>query len=76
MRRASGGTDGGREAFSRKILGNEANFKKFLDIMKQTSEQRAKNKRSIINKGKKPEDSEEAPASSETADASSSTEAK
>lgn len=76
VRRASGGTDGGREAFSRKILGNEGNFKKFLDIMKQTSEQRAKNKRSIINKGKKPEDSEETPASPETADASSSTEAK
>lgn len=55
-RRATGKTDGSFANFNKNVVGNEANFKRFLDIIKDMSEQRAKNKRSIINRGKKTED--------------------
>lgn len=51
-REASGTGDGSRETFEKKILGNEANFQKFLQIMRELSKKRASNKRSIINRGK------------------------
>jgi hypothetical protein len=61
-REATGSTNGGLANFRSKVLGNEKNFRKFLDIMKEISDKRASNKRSIINKGKTPE----APKNSQT----------
>lgn len=55
-RRATGKTDGSFANFSKNVVGNEANFNRFLDIIKGMSEQRAKRKNSIINRGKKTED--------------------
>lgn len=51
-RAASGKQDGSLATFQKNILGNPKNFSKFLDIMKNTSQKRASNKRSIINRGK------------------------
>lgn len=49
-RQATGSDDGGLETFRKKVLGNEATFKKFLEIIKQQSEKKKANKRSIVNK--------------------------
>lgn len=51
-RAASGKQDGSLNTFYKNVLGNPKNFAKFLDIMKNTSQKRASNKRSIINRGK------------------------
>ena len=59
-REATGKSDGGLASFRANVLGNERNFRKFLDAMKQLSDKRASNKRSIINKGKKVEEPTEA----------------
>ena len=59
-REATGKSDGGLANFRDNVLGNEHNFRKFLNIMKQLSDKRASNKRSIINKGKKVEEPTEA----------------
>lgn len=42
------------------VLGNEANFNRFLTVMKDMSDKRAKNKRSLINRGKTPEEQQAA----------------
>ena len=49
-REATGTTNGGLANFRAKVLGNERNFRRFLDIMRNISAKRAANKRSIINK--------------------------
>lgn len=51
-RAASGKQDGSLGSFYKNILGNARNFDKFVEIMKSTSQKRAANKRSIINRGK------------------------
>lgn len=49
-RQATGSDDGGLETFRKKVLGNEATFRKFLEIIKQQSDKKKANKRSIVNK--------------------------
>jgi len=49
-RQATGSDDGGLETFRKKVLGNEATFRKFLEIIKQQSDKKRANKRSIVNK--------------------------
>lgn len=48
-REATNSQNGGMANFQKNVLGNEANFQKFLKIMKEISEKRASKKRSIIN---------------------------
>lgn len=57
-REATGSSNGGLANFRTNVLGNDRNFRKFLDVMKGISDKRAANKRSIINKGKKPEETD------------------
>lgn len=71
-REATGSTNGGLANFRANVLGNERNFRKFLEVMKEISDKRAANKRSIINKGKKAEEPAEATPPS-TVDATSET---
>lgn len=52
-RRATGTTDGSLANFRKNVLGNKANFQKFLQIIKDMSKQRSNRKNSIINRGKK-----------------------
>ena len=58
------------EAFRTKVLGDEATFRKFLEIIKQQSAKKKANKRSIVNKKGAdtfdvPDDASEIDASSE-----------
>lgn len=71
-REATGTTNGGLANFRANVLGNERNFRKFLEVMKEISDKRAANKRSIINKGKKVEEPAEATPPA-TADATAET---
>ena len=71
-REATGTTNGGLANFRANVLGNERNFRKFLEVMKEISDKRAANKRSIINKGKKAEEPAEATPPA-TADATAET---
>ena len=64
-RRATNTSDGSYSNFMKNVLGNEANFNRFLTIMKDMSDKRAKNKRSLINRGKTPEE-QQAAAGEET----------
>lgn len=48
-REATNSQNGGMANFQKNVLGNEANFQKFLKIMKDLSDKRANNQRSIIN---------------------------
>lgn len=74
-REATGTTNGGLANFRANVLGNERNFRKFLDVVKKISDKRAANKRSIINKGKKTEEPAEAtpPATADAAETPAAT---
>ena len=65
-REATGTSNGGLANFRANVLGNERNFRRFIEIMRGISDKRAANKRSIINMGKKSEEAAKTPADATT----------